>query len=126
MLERAQVPVVVRRLDRAATEWDPDFKVPSGSLRYGLPEKVKALVRWDTVQHMPAETGMMVVRSGSFAVPVEARTPLFKPGDMVTEIGGIPLNPPVYITGVRPSALVGGRYRFVRYTFESRPEGVRQ
>lgn len=124
MLERARVPVVVRRLERSATDWDPDFKVPRGKVKYGLPETVRALVRWNAVEYAPTETGMVVNRSGSFSVPTKEKDPGFKLGDKVESIGGVRLDPPVFITGVRPSGLIGGRYRFLRYTFESRPEGV--
>lgn len=117
------VPVVVRRLDSAKTDWDPDFKVPRGKIAYGLPEMIKALVRWDQIREVPSVTGLVPVRSGSFAVLVD-RDPGFKPGDKVESIGGVEINPPVYVTGVRPTARIGGRYRLIRYTFESRPEGV--
>lgn len=117
------VPVVVRRLSADKVDWDLDFKVPRGSLVYGLPEMVKALVRWDVIRDAPSVTGTVVVRSGSFAVPI-GEDPGFKPGDKIEAIGGVKIDPPVYVTGVRPTARVGGRYRLIRYTFESRPEGV--
>lgn len=124
MLRRALVPVTVRRLDRSATQWDPDFKVPAGHLVYGLPETVLAIVRWDQERVSASPTGQVVTRSGSFAVPADSPDPEFRPGDKVEAIGGRVLEPPAYIVAVRPSGLIGGRHRFIRYEFEARNEAV--
>src|SRR5690606_25340104 len=117
------VEVEVRRLDREATKWDEEFKVPRTGRLYGLPEKVRALVRWEE-RAVPTATGADIIRAGSFAVSADEPDPGFKPGDKVVSIGGHELVPPVYITGSRPSGRIGGRYRFIRYLFESRPQGV--
>lgn len=122
-MRRQMVEVEVRRINREATVWDEEFTVPRSPVVYGAPEKVMALVKWDE-RIVPTLTGAEVLRTGYFSVSAGERDPEFQVGDMVVSIGGRQLTPPAYVTAVRPSARIGGRYRFIRYLFETRPQGV--
>lgn len=115
--------VVIRRLNRETTGFDPDFKVPTGALVYGLQESVRALVRWEADELVETATGDSWIRKGSFSVPAE-NEPGYKSGDKVERIGGQEITPPVYIMGSRPTARVRGRHQFVRYDFASRRQGI--
>lgn len=116
------VDVTIYRIDRAATQFDPDFREPTTGVQYELaPVTVEAQVKYDRFEALnmvaggdsPLTTGHLLIE----------REPLggLNKGDKITTIAGQPVE--LYITEKRPAAHYGGQARLLKVLFEARRKG---
>ncbi len=114
----------IARLDRTATQWDPDFRTTTQPV-YAPPVEVKAQVRYQQAGALamtaagetPVTMGRLVMLAGDYAASGG-----FAKGDKIVEIGGQATE--AYIVEVRPAAFQGdGSYGLVMFEFESRRRG---
>lgn len=116
--------VKIARLDRAATQWDPDFRT-TGRPVYTQPVEVRAQVRYQQAAafamtaagETPVTTGRLVMLAADYAASGG-----FAKGDKIVEIGGIATE--AHIVEVRPAAFrADGSHGLVMLEFESRRRG---
>lgn len=114
----------IARLDRPATQWDPDFRTTRQPV-YTSPVEVKVQVRYQQADALamtaagetPVTMGRLVMLAADYAASGG-----FAKGDKIVEIGGQATE--AYIVEVRPAAFQGdGSYGLVMLEFESRRKG---
>lgn len=116
------VEVAIYRIDRTATQFDPDFREPIGGIQYEKePVKLKGQVKYDRFDALsmvaggdsPLTTGHIVIYAG--------QDKGIDKGDKIAAIAGQTTE--LYITEKRPAACYGGRARLVKVLFEARRKG---
>lgn len=115
--------VKIARLDRSATEWDPDFKEPIGTVRYSSPIEMKAQVKYELAgQREMSAAGESPRTLGHLTMTREAFDMAggFEKGDKIVEIGGLSVE--AYITEIRPAGHYHGKATLIILMFESRRE----
>jgi len=116
--------VKIARLDRSATQWDPDFRT-AAQPAYAPPVQVKAQVRYEKANALAiTPAGETPVTMGSLVMLADdyAASGGFVKGDKIVEIGGLAAE--AYIVEVRPAAFqADGSHGLVILEFESRRKG---
>lgn len=110
------VEVTIHRVDRTATQFDPDFREPIGDVKYEpTPVTLRAQVKYDRfeAQNM-VPAGDAPLSSGYLLTDED---PGINKGDKITSIAGIPVE--LYVTEKRPAVHYGGRARMVKILFEA-------
>lgn len=114
----------IARLDRVATQWDPDFRTTAQPV-YAPPAEVKAQVRYQQAAALavtaagetPGTMGRLVILAEDCAAVGG-----FAKGDKIVEIGGQAIE--AYVVEVRPAAFrADGSHGLVLLEFESRRKG---
>lgn len=116
------VEVTIYRVDRVATQFDPDFREPLAGVRYEpVPVTVKAQVKYDRFEALNMVAGGdSPVTTGYLLIEKEPPGGLNK-GDKIAAIAGQPVE--LYITEIRPAVHYGGRARMLKVLFEARRKG---
>lgn len=116
------VEVTIYRVDRVATQFDPDFREPLAGVRYEpVPVTVKAHVKYDRFEALNMVAGGdSPVTTGYLLIEKEPPGGLNK-GDKIAAIAGQPVE--LYVTEKRPAVHYGGKARMLKVLFEARRKG---
>jgi hypothetical protein len=116
------VEVTIYRIDRVATQFDPDFREPIGDVKYeSTPVTVKAQVKYDRFQALNmVPGGDSPQTSGYLLIENEPPGGLNK-GDKIASIAGVPVE--LYITEKRPAVHYRGQARMLKILFEAGARG---
>ncbi len=116
------VEVAICRVDRTATQFDPDFREPIGEIKYeSTPVTVKAQVKYDRFEALNMVPGGDSPQTSGYLL-IEAEPPGgLNKGDKIISIAGISTE--LYVTEKRPGVHYGGRARMLKILFEAGDRG---
>lgn len=116
------VEVIIYRIDKTETQFDPDFREPIGGIQYeGEPVKLNAQVKYDSFTALNMVAGGNSPSTSGHLVVYEGQDNGIGIGDKITNIGGQETE--LYITEKRPAACYGGKARLTKVLFEARRKG---
>lgn len=114
------VEVVVERVDKAATEYDADFREPVNEVTYSAVVRLQAQVKFDRFEARNMTPGGDAPQTTGYLLISADRANEIQKGDKISKIGEVPVE--LFITEKRP-AVHYGKARMIKVFFEAGERG---